>query len=134
MWVDLGREDDFTLDVSGAELGKCSHVEEVHISHQCLKDEVQTWTFLSSVCPDMGKREKLWWGSGFPDSSVGKESACNAGDPNLILGSGRFTGKGIGYLLQYCWAPLVAQLLENLPAMRKTWVRSLGWEDSLENG
>ena len=32
---------------------------------------------------------------GFPDSSVGKESACNAGDPGLIPGSGRFPGEGI---------------------------------------
>ena len=38
---------------------------------------------------------------GFPDSSVGKESACNAGDPDSIPGSGRFTGEEIGYPLQY---------------------------------
>ena len=38
---------------------------------------------------------------GFPDSSVDKESACNAGDPGLILGSGRSTGEGMGYPLQY---------------------------------
>ena len=30
--------------------------------------------------------------------------------------------------------PLVAQLVKNLPAMRETWVQSLGWEDSLEKG
>ena len=42
--------------------------------------------------------------------------------------------KGIGYLLQYSWASLVAQLVTNLPAMLETWVRSLGWEDPLENG
>ena len=38
---------------------------------------------------------------GFPDSSVGKESACNAGDPGLITGSGRSAGEGIGYPIQY---------------------------------
>ena len=38
---------------------------------------------------------------GFPDSSVGKESACNAGDPGLIPGLGRFPGEGKGYPLQY---------------------------------
>ena len=38
---------------------------------------------------------------GFPDSSVGKESACNAGGPGLIPGSGRSTGEGKGYSLQY---------------------------------
>ena len=52
---------------------------------------------------------------GFPDSSVGKESACNAGDPNSIPESGRSAEEGIGYPLQYSWASLVAQLVENLP-------------------
>ena len=69
----------------------------------------------------------------FPDSSVGKESACNAGDPGSIPGSGR-SGEGIGYPLQYSWASLVAQLVKNLPAMQETWIRSLGWEDPLEKG
>ena len=68
----------------------------------------------------------------FPDSSVGKESACNAGDPGLIPGSGRSSGEEIGYPLQYSWTSLVAQLVKNLPAMRETWVRSLGWEDPLD--
>ena len=31
-------------------------------------------------------------------------------------------------------ASLVAQPVKNLPAMQETWVRSLGWEDSLEKG
>ena len=53
---------------------------------------------------------------GFPDISVGKESACNAGDPSLIPGLGRSAGEGIGYPLQDSWAPLVAQLVMNLPA------------------
>ena len=38
---------------------------------------------------------------GLPDSSVGKESSCNAGDPGLIPGSGRSAGEGNGYPLQY---------------------------------
>ena len=38
---------------------------------------------------------------GFPHSSVGKESACNVGDPDLIPGSGRSPGEGKSYLLQY---------------------------------
>ena len=70
----------------------------------------------------------------FPHSSVGKESACNAGDLSLIPGSGRSPGEGRGYPLQYSWASLVAQLVKNPPAMRETWVRSLGWEDPLEKG
>ena len=71
---------------------------------------------------------------GFPDSSVGKESPCNAGDPSLIPGLGRSAGEGIGYPPQYSWASLVAQLVKNPPAMRETWVWSLGWEDPLEKG
>ena len=38
---------------------------------------------------------------GFPDNSVGKESASNAGDPGSIPGSGRSAGEGKGYSLQY---------------------------------
>ena len=68
---------------------------------------------------------------GFPDSSVGKESAYNAEDPGLIPGSGRSAGEGKGYPLQHSWASLVAQLVKNPPAMRETWVQSLGWEDPL---
>ena len=60
--------------------------------------------------------------------------ACNAEDPGLIPGSGRSTGEGIGYPLQYSWASLVAQLVKNLPAIRETLVRSLSWEDPLEKG
>ena len=62
------------------------------------------------------------------------ESACNAGDPGSIPGSGRSTGEGIGYPLQYSWASLVAQLAKNSSAMQETWFRSLGWEDPLEKG
>ena len=70
----------------------------------------------------------------FPDSSVGKESICNAGDPGSIPGSGRSAREGIGYPLQYSWASLVAQLVKNQPAMWETWVWFLGWEDPLEKG
>ena len=68
----------------------------------------------------------------FPDSSVSKESACNAGDSSSIPESGRFTGEGIGFPLQYSWASLGVQLVKSLPAMWETWVWSLGWEDPLE--
>ena len=50
----------------------------------------------------------------------------------MIPGLGRSIGEGIDYPLQYSWASLVAQLVKNLPAVRETWVRSLGWEDPLE--
>ena len=38
---------------------------------------------------------------GFPDGSDGKESACNAGDPGSIPGSGRCPGEENGYSLQH---------------------------------
>ena len=75
-----------------------------------------------------------WIFTGFPDSLVGKESACSAGDLGSIPGSGRSPGEGIGYPLQYSWASLMAQQVKNLPATWETWVRSLGWEDLLEKG
>ena len=68
---------------------------------------------------------------GFPGSSAGKESACNAGS---IPGSGRSFGEGIGYPLQCSWVPLVAQMINNPPATWTTWVQSLSWEDPLEEG
>ena len=69
-----------------------------------------------------------------PCSSVGKESSYNVGDLSLIPGSGRSTREGIGYPFQYFGASLVVQLVNYLPAMWKTWVQTLGWEDSLEKG
>ena len=59
---------------------------------------------------------------GFPGSSAGKESTCNAGHPSSIPGSGRSTGEGIDYPLQYSWTSLVAQLVKNPLAMWETWV------------
>ena len=77
--------------------------------------------------------ESVHW-QGFPYSSVGKESPCNAGDPSSIPGLGRSAGEGIGYPLQYSWASLVSQLVKNLLAMQETWVRSFGWEDPWGKG
>ena len=79
----------------------------------------------------MGLEVSFWK---FPDSSVGKESACNAGDPGVIPGSGRSAEERIGYPLQYSWASLVAQLVKNPPAVWETWVQTLGWDDPLEKG
>ena len=76
----------------------------------------------------------FWFPSdvGFTDSSVHKESACIAFRFNS--GSGRSAGEGKRYPLQDSWASLVAQLVKNLPAMLKTWIQSLAWEDPLEKG
>ena len=79
----------------------------------------------------MGRYKAL---PGFPDSSAGKESTYKAGDPGSIPGSGRFPREGISYPLEYSWTYLVAQMVKNLPAMQETWVRSLSWEDPLEEG
>ena len=74
----------------------------------------------------MDEKQRYSWPSAysaiyFPDSSVGKESSCKAGDPSLIPRSGRSTVEGIGYPLQYSWASLVAQLVKNPPTMQETW-------------
>ena len=50
------------------------------------------WDVVSS-----SKAQKVQQDKGFPDSSVGKKSACEAGDPSLISGLGRSTGEGISY-------------------------------------
>ena len=68
----------------------------------------------------------------FPCGSAGKKSACNAGELGSIPELGRSPGEKIGYPIQYSWASLVAQLRKNPPAMRKTWVQSLVWEDHME--
>ena len=44
------------------------------------------------------------------------------------------SGEGIGYPFQYSWASLVAQTVKNSPAVEETCVRSLAWEDPLEEG
>ena len=68
---------------------------------------------------------------GFPGSSACKEYTCNGGDPSSIPGSGRSPGEGISYPLQYFWASLVAQMINNLPAMWENWVhpwvRKISW-------
>ena len=65
-----------------------------------------------------------------PGSSVGEESACNAGDPGSIPGSGRSAGGGTGHPLQYSWASL-AQLVKNpLQCVRPgfdPWVGKVPW-------
>ena len=66
-----------------------------------------------------------------PDPPAGKESACNAGDPHSIAWSGRSSGEGIGYPLQYSWASLVAQMVKNLPASGRPgfnpWIGKMPW-------
>ena len=54
----------------------------------------------------------IWGFLGFPGSSGGKKSAYNAGDPSLISGSGRSSGEGNSYPLQYSWASRVIQTVK----------------------
>ena len=63
---------------------------------------------------------------GFPDSSVGKESACNAGDLGSIPGSGRSPGEGKGYSLQYSGLENSMDcigLCDTVHGLAKSWTR-----------
>ena len=73
------------------------------------------------------------WLKGFPGSSAGKESACNAGNPSLTPGLGRSAGEEIGYPFQCSWASLLAQLIRNLFTMWETWIQSLDRRKQLKN-
>ena len=86
---------------------------------------------ISLSCNTVSNFIDLYICLGFPGSSVGKESACNVGS---IPGLGKAPEEGIGCPLQYSWVSLVAQEVKNPPAMWETWVWSLGWKDSLEEG
>ena len=70
----------------------------------------------------------------FPHRSVGKESACSAGGPGSIPGSGRSPAEGISYPLQYSWASLVAQLVKESTCSVGDLGSIPGWEDPLEKG
>ena len=89
---------------------------------------------LFSICKTTQEICIRYYYLGFPESSLGRESTYNAGDPGSIPGLGRSIGEGIGYPLQYSWASLVAQPVKNLPALQETPVPFLDWEDLLEKG
>ena len=79
----------------------------VHVFASLLHNFITTEVEVSAKVPEFSVNaffiRSVLLGSpyGLPDSSVGKESACNAGDPGWIPGSGRSPGEGIGYPLQY---------------------------------
>ena len=101
------------LPLSPSNPSRSSHSTE--LSNLCFRADSHQLSILHVVV-------YLW---GFPGSSAGKESACNARDPGLILGLGKSPGEGIGYPLQYSWVFLVAQRVKNPPAMWQTWLQSL---------
>ena len=61
--------------------------------------------------------------SGCPNSSVGKESTCNGGDPGSIPGLGRSTGEGMGYPLQYSWEYYSVLKRRKVLIHATTWVK-----------
>ena len=77
----------------------------VQLSHPYMTTEknvaLTIWTFVSKVISLLFNMLSRFAMRGFPDSLVGKESACNAGDPGLIPRLGRSAGEGISYPLQY---------------------------------
>ena len=119
-----------------------SHLLPAVVSLLWVDFRADTWTHeprsepSTPVClEDMPPHMTLGWSTGgFPHSSVGKESACNAGDHGWIPGSGRPTEEGIGYPLQYTWSSLVAQLVKNQLVKRETQVWSLSWGESPGEG
>ena len=90
------------------------------------------------ICPIFSFDECVCVFCGVRSASLVAEPVKNLsamqGNAGLIHGSGRSTGEEIGYLLQYSWASLVVQLVKNLPPRWETWILSLAWEDSLEEG
>ena len=94
--------------------------QEVGVGAGSLKRD--SWGKITGLPTFLSPKGSLPSTPGFPDSSVGKESAWNAEDPGSIPGLGRSPGEGISYLLQYSWASLAAQVVKNPPAMWETWV------------
>ena len=89
---------------------QCSAFFIVQLSHTYMTTgraiALTRWTFVGKVMSLLFNTFS-WFILGFLGSSAGKKSACNAGDFGSIPGSGRSTGEGIGYPLQYSWASLV---------------------------
>ena len=67
-------------------------ISQILVCFHCTQSlaNITTWKLIENLI------HLLFWG--FPDSSVGKESTCNAGDPGWILRSGRPAAEGIGWL------------------------------------
>ena len=118
---------------------------------------VTPWTVASQAPPSMGfLRQKYWSGLPFPfpgdlpNSGIEPESPALQADTLPSEPPGNFPSqRSSPHPLQWkvdffffflnkrfitLWASLVAQLVKNLPSVRETWVRSLGWEDPLETG
>ena len=76
------------------------------------KRQIYVCNFQGTILSLMVSKTNIFHGD-FPGSSAGKESACNAGDPSSIPGSGRSSEEWIGYPFQNSSAFLVAQIVKN---------------------
>ena len=91
------------------------------------------WDIFSGLCENWSlklKRAKSL--EGFPGSSAGKESACNAGDPLVQFLGQEDPLEKVTHTVFLAFP--VAQLVKNPHAVQGTWARPLGWEDPLEKG
>ena len=92
------------------------------------------FTLPSPVYPCLGQRidvGQLWrWPKyeGFPETSVGKESAYNAGDPGLIPGLGRSPGEEKGFPLRYCGLENSMDCIVHEVAKRQTWLSNFHFQ------
>ena len=98
-------------------IGRCLSCTAKWFSYICVNVNIHMYAypfffifFSHGSFPDF-EYSSLFCKWGFPDSSVGNESACSVGDLSLIPGPGRSAGEGIGYPLQYLWASVCRTLL-----------------------
>ena len=85
-------------------------------------DRGDLWATVHGGLKESDSTERLTLSLGFPVSSAGKDMPANQETPVRSLGQDDPLKKGIGYPLQYSWASLGAQTVENLPVTWETWV------------
>ena len=73
----------------------------IRVFDSVLGNRKTSFSLSQSRSTGVNNSRSIWYSTGFPGSSAAKESACSAGDPCSIPGSGRSLGEGIGYPLQY---------------------------------
>ena len=105
----------------------------------CICVGVYVYIYVYYICKYMGMYVCMWVGIyvykcvcmglphslGFPDSSIGKESACNEGDLGWIPGLGRSPGEGKGYPLQYSGLENSTDCIVHGVAKSQTWLSNL---------
>ena len=94
--------------------------EVVPLGEWSLTDRKQRWRGTRDRIPVSPQHSHV---EGFLDSSVGKESTCNAGDLALIPGLGRSPGGGKGYSLQYPGLENSRDCIDHGVSKTRTWRR-----------